>query len=305
MPCLRHIFSHQQKDPRRSLDSQLLVGVVCFTCEVLMSSSIRRTDLLALSGLRHDGRKPNEIRRLRVQLGVATTAAAGGSALVEMGLTTALATVRGPVTCLRRSDELFDRAIVDVTLKVAPFASATDRRTANPNTDRRLIEASRWIQKALQATLLLHLYPRLRIEIVVVILADDGGRIPAALNAAVLAVLDAGLPVQDFLCACTAGYSLATDTALVDLNRKEEITTHAGQPPVQLLCAILPHRNAIVLTECENRLTSGTNVLERLLEAATEGCHLIAEMMQAAVQERASTLLAAQKGSLTLTQGLE
>ena len=268
-----------------------------------MASSIRRTDLLALSNLRHDGRKPHEIRRLRIQLGAAagTTATAGGSALVEMGLTVALATVRGPVACQRRSDENPDRAIVDVTLKVAPFATATDRRTANPNTDRRLIEASRWIQRALEATLLLHLYPRSKIEIVVVVLADDGGRIPAALNAATLAVLDAGLPVKDFVCACTAGYAPSTNTALVDLNRKEEITSHGGQAAVRLTCAIMPHRNSIVLTQCENRLTSVT-VLEAMLEAATEGCHLMAEMMQAAVQERASTLLAARQGNLTLQQ---
>ena len=267
-----------------------------------MTSSIRRTDLLALSNLRHDGRKPHEIRRLRMQLGAAA-GTAGGSALLEMGLTSALAVVRGPVACNRRSDELVDRAVVDVTLKVAPFASATDRRTSNPNTDRRLVEAGRWIQRALEATLLLHLYPRSRIEIVVCILADDGGRVPAALNAAVLAVLDAGLPVKDFVCACTAGFAVSTGTALVDLNRKEEITTLGGQPPVRLTCAIMPHRNSIVLTQCENRLSS-VQVLETMLESATEGCQLIAEMMQAAVQERASTLLAARQGNLTLRQAM-
>ena len=267
-----------------------------------MASSIRRTDLLALSNLRHDGRKAHEIRRLRMQLGVVGNTA-GGSALLEMGLTTALATVRGPVACARRSDELPDRAVVDVTLKVAPFASATDRRTSNPNTDRRLVEASRWIQRALEATLLLHLYPRSRIEIVVVLLADDGGRVPAALNAATLAVLDAGIPVKDFVCACTAGYSVSTNMALVDLNRKEEITSHGGQAPVRLTCAVLPNRNSIVLTQCENRLSSVT-VLESILEAATEGCQLIAEMMKASVQERASTLLAARQGSLTLSLAL-
>ena len=81
-----------------------------------MTSSLRRTDILALSNLRNDGRKPEEIRRMRIQMGplaIATSAmagdAVGGSALVEMGLTVALATVRGPTECARRSDELPDR----------------------------------------------------------------------------------------------------------------------------------------------------------------------------------------------------
>lgn len=79
-----------------------------------MTSSLRRTDILALSNLRNDGRKPEEIRRMRIQMGplaIATTAGVGGSALVEMGLTVALATVRGPVECTRRSDELPDRYV--------------------------------------------------------------------------------------------------------------------------------------------------------------------------------------------------
>jgi ribonuclease PH len=84
-----------------------------------MASSLRRTDILALSNLRNDGRRPEEIRRMRIQMGplaIATTAmageAVGGSALVEMGLTVALATVRGPIECTRRSDELTDRYVL-------------------------------------------------------------------------------------------------------------------------------------------------------------------------------------------------
>jgi exosome complex component RRP41 len=207
-----------------------------------------------------------------------------------MGLTTALATVRGPIACQRRSEELVDRAIVDVTFKVAPFASSTDRRTANPNTDRRLIESAGWIQQALEATLLLHLYPRTRIEVVVCILADDGGRTAAALNAAILAVLHAGLPCRDLLCAVTVGFSHGVP--LVDLNRQEQVTSRQGQPPVQLLLAMLPHHNAVVLAQCEHRLSDAT-VLQSLTEAATEAGHLIADVMQASIRETAGTLHAA------------
>ena len=119
-----------------------------------MGSSIRRTDLLALSNLRNDGRKPDEIRRMRVQLGPVSnigtdnsSETAGGSALVEMGLTCAMATVRGPIACIRRSDELPTQAIVDVIIKSVPFASSGgDRRITNPNSDRRFIEMSHLIK---------------------------------------------------------------------------------------------------------------------------------------------------------------
>lgn len=68
----------------------------------LMGSTLRRTDLLALSNLRNDGRKPHEIRRMRIQI-------TDQGALVEMGLTTVLAMVRGPIECNRRAEEAPDR----------------------------------------------------------------------------------------------------------------------------------------------------------------------------------------------------
>lgn len=260
-------------------------------------SSLRRTDLLALSNLRNDGRKPQEIRRMRIQMGSSCCSSGGdirGSAIVEMGLTTALATVTGPTECARRSDELPDRAVLEVTVAVAPFASA-DRRTYNASTDRLLLEASQMLQTALEATLLLQTFPRQRIQIHVSVLADDGGRLCAALNAATLAVLDAGIPMKDFCCACSAGHGGTNNAVLVDLNRREE----SGNDTVYLPCAILPQRGTVVLAQCEARLPD-FEALEQVLEAAMEGCRAVFEYMQAAVKERAASTLAARSGRATI-----
>lgn len=261
-----------------------------------MATSLRRADLLSLSNLRNDGRKAAEIRRLRVQLGCVQESgtAVGGSALVEMGLTMALATVRGPMECLRRSDELSDRAVLEVTVKSAPFGWGADRRVTNPHTDRRLLEASNLVQRAMEASILLQLHPKSRIQIHVLILADDGGRLCAAINAATLAVMDAGIPMKDFCVACTAGLSSDNETSLVDLNRREE-SSNAGQPAVVLPCAMLPQRGTVVLAQCEARLPD-TETLHRVQAAAMEGCRAVFEIVQAAVRERAATLLSARSG---------
>jgi len=274
------------------------------------SLSIRRTDLLALSNLRNDGRKPEEIRRMRVQLGPVSTItsggeAVGGSALVEMGLTVAMATVRGPVACQRRSDELPDRAVVDVSIKTAPFApSGGDRRLVNPNTDRRLVEMAHLLKRALEATILLQLYPKSSIQVQIVILADDGGRLCAAINAASAALIDAGIPVKDILCACSAGYAGGTtDTTLVDLNRQEESSSHSsnggGKNAVCLPCAMLPQRGTLVLSQCEARLPD-FDTLDRVLEAAMAGCRAVFDVLQAAVRERASALMGLRNGQGTV-----
>ena len=80
-------------------------------------SSLRRTDLLALSNLRNDGRKPDEIRRMTIQLSpLADASGTNGSALVHMGLTTVLCAAIGPTDCLRRSDELPDRCVISQSI---------------------------------------------------------------------------------------------------------------------------------------------------------------------------------------------
>lgn len=97
-----------------------------------MTSSLRRTDILALSNLRNDGRKAEEIRRMRIQMGALAGKEIGGSALVEMGLTVALATVCGPVECTRRSDELPDRYECVLYFLVALLGSSSPH-TPLPN----------------------------------------------------------------------------------------------------------------------------------------------------------------------------
>jgi exosome complex component RRP41 len=246
-----------------------------------MTSSIRRTDILALSHLREDGRKPHEIRRVRIQMGPCSTGAGSsgatcsGSAVFEMGLTVALATVRGPLDCARRSDELTDRAAVDASVLVAPFGSA-DRRVVSTS-DRRIVEASNLLRSAMEASILLHLFPRSRIEIIVTILSDDGSRLCAAINAATLALVDAGIPMKDLVCSCSAGYApgIASggvedkddDMALVDLNRREESTSAGGQAAVNVPVAMMPQRGTVVMAQSESRLPN-FDALERVMHAA-------------------------------------
>ena len=237
---------------------------------------------------------------MRVQMGANNNNdTVGGSALVEMGLTVALATVRGPMACQRRSDELSDRAAVEVSVKAAPFASSGgDRRVANSNTDRRLVEISHLLKRALEATILAQLYPKSKIEVQVVLLADDGGRLGAVINAASVALIDAGIPVKDVLCACSAGYSgrgTGTDEAtLVDLNRHEE-SSFGGQNAVCLPCAMLPQRGTVVMAQCEARLPN-FDTMEKVLGAAMDGCRAVFDIVQAALRERATLLLGMRNG---------
>lgn len=247
----------------------------------------KRNHLFALCNLRSDGRKASEIRRMRFQLGVVDQVA--GSALVEMGLTAVLATVIGPTECTRRADELPDRAVLQVQFSAAPFCTA-DRRHV-PSNDRRFLEAARLVQRALEASLFLHLYPRSMIQIQITILSEDGGRLCAAINAASCAVVHAGLAVKDIVCACAAG---GIDPVMVDLNRREEMEN------INMACAMLPQRGTIVLSQCEARLPS-VEALDLVLETAMEGCRAVFAVMEAAIRENSALQWSSKRGKAVVS----
>eukprot|EP00542_Grammatophora_oceanica_P005108 CAMPEP_0194064808 /NCGR_PEP_ID=MMETSP0009_2-20130614/84005_1 /TAXON_ID=210454 /ORGANISM="Grammatophora oceanica, Strain CCMP 410" /LENGTH=206 /DNA_ID=CAMNT_0038717429 /DNA_START=29 /DNA_END=649 /DNA_ORIENTATION=+ len=181
-----------------------------------------------------------------------------------------------------------------------------DRRVvSNATTDRRLLEQSIQLQRAMEAAIQLHLFPKSKFEISVWILQDDGSRLMAAMNATTLALVDAGIPIHDLVCACSAGLSNSGDdsstTPLVDLNRKEE-SSFGGQPAVVVPCAMMPSRDTVVLAQCEARLGS-TKVLEHVLGAARMACKtVVLDAMQAAIREHATGILKARSGQYTVVQ---
>ena len=77
-------------------------------------------------GLRVDGRRAEEVRRLRCRLGV--FARADGSAYLEQGATKVIAVIYGPREVVRRSNRQHDRAIVKCEYSAAPFSTSERKR---------------------------------------------------------------------------------------------------------------------------------------------------------------------------------
>jgi exosome complex component RRP41 len=145
------------------------------------------------------------------------------------------------------------------------------------------------------------------------VLADDGGRLEASINAATLALMDAGIPLKDMVCACSAGRWNAggSDEIVVDLNRREiqAATGSAGgggggstpggggtSDTIYLPVATMPQRGTVVLAQCESRLSGGVEAFGEVLEVAMRGCQMVMEIMAAAVRERGMGLWKAKEG---------
>lgn len=231
-------------------------------------------------GLRLDGRRPNEARQLRCQLG--PLASADGSALFEMGNTKVLAAVYGPREVTQRSQALHDRCVIRCEYSVASFA--TGERRKGRGRDRRSTELALVIRHTLEAAVLTELMPRSQIDVVIQVLQADGGQRCCAVNAASMALADAGVPLRDTLASCTAGF--LDGTPLLDINYQEEM----GNGP-ELAVATLPRQQHVTLLQMEDKLPLDS--FEGVLTLAQSGCDIVAKFMRAELMQRTRHLAVA------------
>lgn len=228
-------------------------------------------------GLRLDGRRPTEMRQLRAEIG--NIAKADGSAVFEMGNTKVIAAVYGPREVQNKSQQMSDQALVRCEYSMANFS--TGDRMRKPKGDRRSTEISLVIRQTMEACILTHLMPRSQIDIFVQVLQADGGTRSACINAATLALQDAGIPMRDIVTSCSAGY--LNSTSLLDLNYVED---SAGGPDVTV--GILPTLDKVTLLQMDAKLP--TNTFEDVMQLAIEGCKAVANYIREVLLENTKQL---------------
>ncbi|XP_022067423.1 exosome complex component RRP41 [Acanthochromis polyacanthus] len=230
-------------------------------------------ELLSDQGYRLDGRKATELRKVQARMGV--FAQADGSAYLEQGNTKALAVVYGPHEMRgSRSRTLHDRAFINCQYSMATFSTAERKR--RPHGDRKSAEMSLHLKQTFEAAVMTQLYPRSQIDIYVKILQSDGGNYSTCVNAATLAVIDAGIPMRDYVCACTVGF--VDETPLADLCYAEE---SGGMSSLAL--ALLPRGGQIALLQMDARLHQ--DHLETLIEAAMTACKGVSKVLDEVVRQ--------------------
>lgn len=231
-------------------------------------------EFVSPEGLRQDGRRPPELRALSAELG--TLARADGSATFNMGNTKVMAAVFGPREMEVRSQTQQDRAVVKCEYAMAPFSTGGERRRRG-KTDRRSTELTMVIRETLEENIMLELMPRSQIDIYVQVLEADGGTRCACINAAMLALADAGIPCKDLLSACAAGF--LDSTPLLDLNYTEDA---GGGPDVSV--ALQNSQDKVVLLQMDNKMKRDD--FQEVLKLAQEGCRAVGQFMRGKLLER-------------------
>ncbi|KAL7423347.1 Exosome non-catalytic core component [Cryptotrichosporon argae] len=240
-----------------------------------------RIEILNLAGLRHDNRRPYELRAIALALDTAPHA--DGSATVTQGLTTVLASVSGPREPRTKGGggggQAHDRASVVVEVGVAPWAQGQAR--ARSRGDKRLLEIGAAIRQTFEPVIMTHLYPRSEIAVHIQVVSADGGILPTAINATTLALISAGISLTDYVTSLSVGLHLAQP--LLDLSAPEE-----RDLPV-LVVAALARSGKLTLAQMETRLH--VDRFEHMASLAVEGCAVLKEEMEQAVKASARALV--------------
>ena len=222
---------------------------------------MQKPKLILDNGLRLDGRKPDELRPMKMEVGVLKNA--DGSAIVEVGNTKILAAVYGPREMHPRHLALPNRAVLRVRYHMTPFS--TDERK-NPAPSRREIELSKVIREALESQILVEQFPRTSIDVFMEVLQADAGTRLASLMAASLAVVDAGIPVRDLIAAVAVGK--ADGIVVLDLNEPEDMWGEADMP-----VAMMPSIGQINLLQLNGNMTP--EEFRQGMELAMKGINII------------------------------
>ena len=146
--------------------------------------------------------------------------------------------------------------------------------------DRRIAELQHTISQTFSSTLFTHLFPHSTISISLHVLSQDGALLAACINATTLALIDAGIPMADYVTACTTG--LGADP-LLDLNAQEELelpfltvgTVGAGKTD--------GGGEKVSVLVMETRVEVGR--LESMLAVGVDGCKQVKEVLDRVVRK--------------------
>lgn len=137
-----------------------------------------------------------------------------------------------------------------------------------------------------------NLYPRSQIDIFIQVLQQDGGLLQACINGTTLALVNAGIPLLDFVCAVSGG--VHSTSPMLDLTLLEE-----NDIP-NMTVAIMPKTGKVALVTLETRLH--VDRFEEIFRIAGDAGKVLHAEMKGAVQTRTSALVTAM-GSGLRTRG--
>ncbi len=223
---------------------------------------------------RPSGRKATEMREMIAKVGIIPNA--DGSALFGFGNTMAIAAVYGPRKLHPQHMQDPSTGILRVNYDLLSF-SVSDRKKPGPS--RRSQEISKVIEWALLPVLDLKEFPNTVVDVQIYIPQADASTRVAGINAAAMALAQAGLPMRDLVSAVSIG-KLDKDL-VVDLDKEEE-DFEGGEGPTDFPLAKVSNSDEFTLLQLDGKIPPES--LKKALVMGAKACDEVYEVQKKALK---------------------
>ena len=224
---------------------------------------------------RFNGRKVEELREISAKVGVVPNA--DGSALWAQGDTIAIAAVYGPKVLNPKHCQNPEKGVLRVHYNMLSF-SVGER--IKPGVSRRSQEISKVTEWALAPVVLLDELPGTVIDVHINILQANAGTRCAGINAAAMALANAGIPMTEMISAIAVGKIDTTIVADVD---KEEEDYEDGEGATDIPIAFLSNSGKITLLQLDGRIQASR--LKEAIEMGRKAAKVIYELQKKTLKE--------------------
>ena len=223
---------------------------------------------------RLDGRKADEMRPITAKVGIIPNA--DGSAMFTFGNTVAIAAVYGPRMLHPQHMQDPKGAVLRVNYDLLSF-SVLDRKKPGPS--RRSQEISKVTEWALSPALDLKEFPNTVVDVQIYILQANASTRVAGINAASMALAQAGIPMKNLVCGVSVG-KLDKDL-VIDVNDIEE-HFEEGEGATDFATAKLANTDEYTLLQLDGKIQP--NLIPQALALADKACAKIYEVQKKALK---------------------
>ncbi len=223
---------------------------------------------------RPDGRKPDEIRPMKAEVGVVPNA--DGSAMFSFGDTIAVAAVYGPKKMHPQHLQNPEKGTLRCNYNMLSF-SVTDR--IRPGPSRRSTEISKITEWALEPILMIKQYQNMVIDVHINILQANASTRCAGINAAAMALAHAGIPMKDLVSSVSIGK--LDKQLVVDVDKNEE-DWEDGEGSTDIPITFT-NEGKITHIQLDGKITS--KQLKEAVELARKSCKEIYEVQKKALKQ--------------------
>lgn len=225
--------------------------------------------------IRDDGRKFDEIRPMKAKVGVVDNA--DGSAMFQFGDTIAIAAVYGPKKMHPQHSQNPEKGTLRCNYNMMSF-SVEDR--IRPGPSRRSTEISKITEWALEPVLMIDDFPNQVIDVHIHIIQASASTRCAGINAAAMALAQAGIPMKDIVSSISVGK--IDKQLVVDVNKFEDSIFDEGEGATDIPFTFTSN-GKITHLQLDGKIT--TEQFKEAMQLASDGAKKVYEIQKQALKD--------------------